>query len=89
VDAYKIIAFLEVVSKPQIRFKGPACQRDFASDLFKLKASASVPRIGNGVRHTFWRMSISIRWTIRHKYWRTVGPQSAVGGLKPLLIPDR
>jgi len=24
----------EVVSKPQIRFKGPACQRDFASDTF-------------------------------------------------------
>jgi hypothetical protein len=29
-----------MVSKPQIRFKGPACQRDFASDLFKLMCSA-------------------------------------------------
>jgi hypothetical protein len=29
-----------VVSKPQIRFKGPACQWDFASDLFKLRCSA-------------------------------------------------
>jgi hypothetical protein len=32
-----------------------------------------VPGIGNGVRHTFWRMSISIRGTIRHEYWRTIG----------------
>jgi len=32
---------LEVVSKPQIGFKGPACQRDFASDLFQSKCSAS------------------------------------------------
>jgi hypothetical protein len=31
---------LEVVSKPQIRFKGPAWQRDFASDLLKLRCSA-------------------------------------------------
>ena len=31
---------LEVVSKPQIRSKGPACQRDFASDLFRLRCSA-------------------------------------------------
>jgi hypothetical protein len=32
-----------------------------------------VPRIESGVPHTFWRMSISIRGTIRHKYWRTIG----------------
>jgi hypothetical protein len=31
---------LEVVSKPQIRSKGPAWQRDFASDLFKCWCSA-------------------------------------------------
>ena len=35
-----ILKRLEVVSKPQIRFKGPAYQRDFASDLFKLRCSA-------------------------------------------------
>jgi hypothetical protein len=32
---------LEVVSKRQVRFKGPAWQRDFASDLFTLWCSAS------------------------------------------------
>jgi hypothetical protein len=33
----KPIKPLEVVSKPQIRFKNPACQRDFASDSLKSK----------------------------------------------------
>ena len=33
---------LEVISKPQIRFKGPAYQRDFASDLYKLKVLSKV-----------------------------------------------
>ena len=44
-----------------------------------------VPRIENGVRHTFWRMSIYRRPAIRHEYWRTIEPQSAAGGLKTLL----
>jgi hypothetical protein len=64
---------LEVVSKPQIMFESPASWRDFASDIFSLRCSASGPRIENGVRHTFWRMGISIRGTIRHEYWRTIG----------------
>jgi hypothetical protein len=54
----------------------------------------------SAVRYTFWRMSIyrrsvmhlhaielvriPLRGAIRHEYWRTIGPQSAGGGLKPL-----
>jgi hypothetical protein len=49
---------------------------------FKGKAQADRE---SAVRHTFWRMSIYRRPAIRHEYWRTIGPQSAAGGLKPLL----
>jgi hypothetical protein len=35
----------EVVSKPQISFKDPACQRDFASDLFQSKCSAQAQAV--------------------------------------------
>jgi len=49
---------------------------------FKGKAQADRE---SAVRHTFWRMSIYRRPAIRHEYWRTIGPQSAAGGLKQLL----
>jgi hypothetical protein len=49
---------------------------------FKGKAQADRE---SAVRHTFWRMSIYRRPAIRHEYWRTIGPQSAAGGLKPIL----
>jgi hypothetical protein len=44
-----------VVSKPQIIFESPAIWRGFASDIFILRCSASVPRIENAVRHKYWR----------------------------------
>ena len=44
-----------------------------------------MPQIENGVRHTFWRMRISIRVTSRHEYRRNIGHWPAAGGFKPHL----
>ena len=50
------IKCLEVVSKPRIRFKGPAWRRDFASDLFQLRCSA--PPKPAGFRLYFQKLNV-------------------------------
>jgi hypothetical protein len=90
-----------VVSKPQIRFKGPAFIGEISPLILKfdvlnnhrpIRRRPSMRASGYGgtslesaVRHRFWRMSIYRRPAIRHEYWRTIGPWSAGDGLKSLL----